>query len=543
MAMAVDSRTDTQSTTHKFLIPKLIASILISLTTMRNIDIFLLPTCTEVIVQSLPRRDLKSLRLVSRNMNEVVLDQSQLFERAYLSCADKDLEVLQKMCKKDHIAKCVKELVWDVTIEPGYSPWADNPSLDRKGQTGAFRMHSIMEEYFDNRRLARDFTLLLNVLPKLVRMKNVVFIELMRDWTARSDTYKDNTGYYARRRHPQVDQVTYQSSAMREWADLNFGHINAPASYDNLAPPFEAVSAVEDWAREFVAKASIDNFPADYMSYFRTKTYREICLLAVALGVFNRKLERLTVEAAPRPSWFFHGGRDAPWFLGLDLADINYFPSCWVNLSNACQTLRRLCLSIDNRLPRSDSQSWRTFIHPMLISAERLECLELEMMFREEFTEFLLPSPSRLHTVIMDNFAMSVKDLRSFVHHSAFPIELDTLCLTNCLITVPGPLTTIYNLKSLLSLDTSRDNIDNTLLDVDLSSDDDSDSDLTPDEVMLDDGNWPPNFFTASLDPREVERRNRTVYTQGYRLRLQLNRCLIRTKRRPTVGNLGLGYI
>ncbi|KAL4957537.1 hypothetical protein BDW69DRAFT_180462 [Aspergillus filifer] len=543
MTMAVDSWTDIQSTTHQSLITKLSIFTFVSVTIMRNIDIFLLPTCTQVIVQSLPRRDLKSLRLVSRNLNEVVLDQSHLFQRAYLSCANKDLEVLEEMSKKDYIARHVKELVWDVTIEPGYSPWADNPSLDRRGEEGAFRMHCIMEQYFENRRCGLDFIFLLTLLPKLSKMRNVVFIELMRDWTERCKTYKDDTGYYVRHRHPQVDQITYQSPAMREWVDLDFGHINAPASYDNLDPPVEALSAIEDWARAFVTKAPIDRFPACYMSSFRTKTYREICLLAVALRVFDRKLERLTVEAAPRPSWFFHGGRDAPWFLGIDLADINYFDSCRARLSNACQTLRRLCLSIDNRLPRTDSQNWRTFIKPLLISAERLECLELEMMLREKLTEFTLPSPSRLHTVILDNFTMSVKDLSLFVHQSVFPIELNRLCLTGCLITMPGPLTSIDKLRNMISLDTSRDNIGNTSLDADLTSDDDSDSDMTLDEVVLDDGNWPPNFFTVSLDPREPDRQNRTTYTHGYRLRLQLNCCVSRTKRRPTVGNLGLGYI
>lgn len=98
--------------------------------------VYLPPELKVAVLAGLDKRDLKSLRLVSKKWN--ALATRPLFDRLYVSCRAKDLEVFKNITRHPVISTCVRELVYDRSI---------------------FIKNMDYEEYFDKFYTELDWTL------------------------------------------------------------------------------------------------------------------------------------------------------------------------------------------------------------------------------------------------------------------------------------------------------------------------------------------------------------------------------------------------
>ncbi|KAL4933231.1 uncharacterized protein BDV17DRAFT_286910 [Aspergillus undulatus] len=355
------------------------------------------------------------------------------------------------MSSDPRIAPRVKELVWDVTIEPGYQHRGPNEPLEGRPGCRA-RVHRIMAEYSMNRTHGHDFKLLLAALPHLSNLRAVVFAELMNDWTEPHNAFKLDGQYRTRRYSPQAEQSTYESPAMREWFGLELGALYAPGTYGNPRPSLGSLARIERWAQSPESVFTQSHSLVDHIAQFRTKTYREIVLLLVAVHVRNLTLESFSVEAAPEPSLHFYGGMDAAWFWGIDIAAIDHFTQGLTRLMDAFRPLRRLCLCLDNLLPRNSPRNWRVFIPRLLNAAENLETLELRLYERDDLPVIQMPHFPQLRTMVLGNFNILHDRLELFLLRWGYSIRLKTLILVDCVILAEEPMGEKDVLKRLRAL-------------------------------------------------------------------------------------------
>ena len=77
-------------------------------------EVYLPPELKVAVLAQLDKRDLKNVRLVSKEWNALAI--GPLFDKVYVSCRAKDLEVFKNITSHPVISKGVKELVYDGSL-------------------------------------------------------------------------------------------------------------------------------------------------------------------------------------------------------------------------------------------------------------------------------------------------------------------------------------------------------------------------------------------------------------------------------------------
>lgn len=76
--------------------------------------VYLPPELKVAVLAVLDKRDLKTVRLVSKEWN--ALATRPLFDRVYISCREKDMEVFEKITAHPLISTGIRELVYDCSL-------------------------------------------------------------------------------------------------------------------------------------------------------------------------------------------------------------------------------------------------------------------------------------------------------------------------------------------------------------------------------------------------------------------------------------------
>jgi len=132
-----------------------------------------IPHCTQTMLSALPRAHLKSLRRSCKDFGHLVTQQSNLFSRAYISCAEPDLRVFRRLATS-HLGEYVTELVWDTTVGP-----PANVRLTFPYRLEDFALIRIMGFWSDDARKGVDLKIFLRNFAVFPNLNSVVFTELM----------------------------------------------------------------------------------------------------------------------------------------------------------------------------------------------------------------------------------------------------------------------------------------------------------------------------------------------------------------------------
>lgn len=138
----------------------------------------LLPRVFLLIFSHFQKRDLKPLRFVGRMFNDLIIPF--LFDRIYISPSYLNLNVFRNISQSSHLAKHVKELVYDATEfsnsvdEQGQPIIPGNPS-----RPSYHRYLQLARDQEGLISLEEDFT---HLCAGLGFMPNLVSVVIMNDW-------------------------------------------------------------------------------------------------------------------------------------------------------------------------------------------------------------------------------------------------------------------------------------------------------------------------------------------------------------------------
>lgn len=253
--------------------------IIINMCTESCHPILHIPECTETIFRALPRNDPKSLRLTSIIFEYVVLKESNLFSRAYISCAGPDISVLGKL-SASHLRECVTELVWDITAAPpAYLREALPDPLDR------LALGDIIRSWAGNARKATDFEILLKAFAAFPKLNSVIFIELIGSLAGPQ---------------PPNDRL-YESPAVRKWLELGASGLLDIIRSAETPLSSAMVTRTMHWAMEYIRRGSVDRdwSPQLEIGRYMNTPYLSPTLSLVAMSVLKDNLKPLLVEATP----------------------------------------------------------------------------------------------------------------------------------------------------------------------------------------------------------------------------------------------------
>jgi hypothetical protein len=417
------------------------------------------------ILHFLPRSSLKSLRLASKALDELVLEESYLFSRVYLSSTYCDTHKLQQTASHPRIARCVTTLIWDVCTGP-YLSMATRLSSQIAPELVREAMEFAAFEFTEIRDAGLDFHALVAAIPRLPRLRAVVFTNLMGRW-ARLNYGPD---FSAAASHACLDPSrmhlpSYESHAMRAWNalrgnDLHGFHNQWPAGRHAPEPTPELdprLRAQEDAIRHVQAEAA-DVDPGDLLSHLRNKFHQAPLLTVLAFEAHGRKLQSLCVEASPE-----RAGNTVSWFefRGFGLRPFIEVDPGLKGLYAMVRPLRRLSLWLDNSVESGTNWDWRGSLSKLLREAEYLQRLELRLYCQDTLgEELILSTTSNLEVLVLESFVVTSSELEGSLLPWAFRVGLRTLHLIECSFAIPEGMHEVDLIRSLAERDISIDTQD-----------------------------------------------------------------------------------
>ncbi|CEN62962.1 hypothetical protein ASPCAL09590 [Aspergillus calidoustus] len=421
-------------------------------------------TIASSILHFLPRSSLKNLRLASKALDELVLLESYLFSRVYLSSTYCDIHKLQQTANHPRIARCVTTLVWDVCTGP-YLSMAIHLSSQRAPELVREAMEFRGAEYTKISDAGLDFRVLMAVIPRLPRLRAVVFTNLMGRW-ARLRHSPDSAAASDTCLAPsRMHLPFYESPAMRAWNALRAHRLQDfynqwPAGRDVPEPSLELaprLGTIADGIQRGQAETE-DNHPGNFLSRLGNKFHQGPLLCLLAFEAHGRKLQSLCVEALPERA---RNSVSAFEFRGFDLRPfVNSDPGL-AGLSTMVRPLRKLALCLDNSTECRTSWDWRRAISSLLREAEYLHRLELRLFRRDTLGEDLvLPTTSNLEVLVLESFVVASTELEGSLLPWAVRVGLRTLQLIECPFVIPDGMHEMDLIRSLADRDISMDKQD-----------------------------------------------------------------------------------
>jgi len=173
------------------------------------------------ILQPLNNKDLKSLRLVLRDLSDSIFPY--MFSRVYISCHEKDLEVLTAIADHERARWHVREMVWDDTA---FDPWINGlrSYRDRLIQVATLKTHQVDTDaiaqaysfwsaeaarFKANRAGEKDRRALELCVSRFPRLQHITLLSRSRL------TYVNPLGYWR----------TFQTPRRRYWQQQPFTHL------------------------------------------------------------------------------------------------------------------------------------------------------------------------------------------------------------------------------------------------------------------------------------------------------------------------------
>ncbi|KAL4887425.1 hypothetical protein BJY04DRAFT_212459 [Aspergillus karnatakaensis] len=405
--------------------------------------------CADAILSYLPRASLKDLRLTSRSLNETVLALSHLFSRAYISAGKADLVVLEAMSSTPHIAACVTELIWDVTVEPRYNQ--GNYIEDDESRTAIERL---MNEYADALTSGTDLVALLSALPRFSRLKSVVLTEIMVKWAYLAHEPGFSPRTQTRFLPARSGLSYYQSPAMRAWTASGLPRLGAVVEYHHTVPVADgaaALAALEALVRGIVSEGNSGvegmSSVASTMEALHTHQERAPLLLLAASRALGISLQSLSFEAVGTQwsKWPMLYARQS--YRGINMGTLASFDTQLERMGQLSSSLRRLCLCFDV------SPDWWAALKLLLASTRDLRTLELRPTVKESLTCIDFPALPHLRTLVLDNFLLKEELLKVYLLDWSAETSLQTLHLVNCEIILPPGTSAKDTLQSFVDRD------------------------------------------------------------------------------------------
>ncbi|KAL2813889.1 hypothetical protein BJX63DRAFT_208784 [Aspergillus granulosus] len=393
-------------------------------------------TVAESILKFLPRSSLKSLRLSCKALDELVLQESYLFSRVYLSSNYSDIQTLEEMAGHPRINRCVTTLIWDVCT--GLDFRLRLPEVSQA-------VERIASEYGDISDRGLDFCALMAALPRLPRLRAVVFTNLMGRWAAIGHNpafpglFLSEDGCLSPSR---LHFDSYESPAMRRWRTLRVYPLlrslhNTPAA-ERADPDQELLPRLWAWAEAIQRESRDEQPPLEVLEKLRCKSYRAPLLCLVAFEVRSRSLQRISFDAAAlNDRRHYRRLVSSLEFKGFDIYPFHKWDPELVSLSEMFRRLQNLCLCLDNTVEGRDGWNWRNSIRKLLESAGYLQRLELRLRSLEDLGDLDLSLLSRLEVLVLDSFLMTKTVLEEKLLPWAFQVGLRTLLLIDCPFAIP----------------------------------------------------------------------------------------------------------
>ncbi|KAL2850076.1 hypothetical protein BJX68DRAFT_93432 [Aspergillus pseudodeflectus] len=432
--------------------------------------------CADSILNSLHRRDLKSLRITCRALDDIVVEQSHLFQRAYISAAKADLHVLEAISTTPRLASRVTELIWDVSMDLQYIGQSETAIPLARDRDWDATVACTMDEYAKVLCKGEDFRVLLTALPRFPRLRGVVFTDLMSEWAAIPKEETANL-YRTSVLPARPGMRSYESPAMREWSRVKVGGLGPARIPWTPEPDAGVYGELQMWAEGFVKRLNVtmsnneglssdDTTPALDISSLRNKHYRGPILAVAAFHAHGRRLNSFAVEAARRGPYneFCRRVSHVAWlgrhpcFQGLDVRRLGEFTGLIDGFADAFRSVRRLCLCLENRHDEGKESTWRPYVDRLLVSAHELRTLELRMNnCKEDFSEFRLPMLPRLQSLVLDSFSIAREVLSDYLLDWSRRTGLQVLHLVDCRILVPRGTSEMDVLGLFLDMDITTD--------------------------------------------------------------------------------------
>ncbi|KAL4865180.1 hypothetical protein BDV12DRAFT_200372 [Aspergillus spectabilis] len=410
--------------------------------------------CAKEVFRSLPRKSLKNLRLTCKAVDDVVVDQSHLYQRVYISPFSADLKVLEEISSNNRIAARVTDLIWDVTIEPQFD-WENMLSATPSSELPNQAAH-IKYEYSKNNRTGQDFQVLLQVLPRFPRLNSVLFTELMGEWYSWSFQADYETLYNSSLLPTRRDLDMYESPAMRAWPVVRLDPPQSLLPYSKESVSEDLVREIETWTKILISAADANTAPPLDISSLRNARSRGPTLFLLALQAMNMELKDFSIAGhANRSLWHYQLLLNHPDFGGIELAALRPLIKERKTIPRVFGPLHRLCLYLDNDPRNPENACWRTDLERVLESAGNLRALELRLQRPEDFSGIRLPVYTHIKTLVLDKFQIRKEVLDGYLLGWSFESGLRTLSLIDCWIVVPNGVTEMDVLSSFIDMDIS----------------------------------------------------------------------------------------
>ncbi|KAJ0423033.1 hypothetical protein BJY00DRAFT_310629 [Aspergillus carlsbadensis] len=392
----------------------------------RFLTILAIHECVEVVLSSLPRSDLKRLRLACKATDEAVTSPvSPLFRRAYISAYRHDLEALRAIARHPRLSRCVRELVWDASMHPNIYPHREAYYYENYYQQAASEF--IVDGFSDALAQGKDFDLLIEALPCLPRLQGVTFTVLMSHWIPRAHGSEtaSHPRFDFRTELALIDGVTqYSSPAMRAWEERGIEYV---LRYHHIVPGFPAQIPDDEFLSnlEMLAAGQTPTDPVDFAE-LATYTHRAPILMLAALRALNIQLKSFVIDLPSLRTR--HRNVSRWWFRGLQLLILGLPPvplaSIW--LFTMFRSLRRLRLGLD------DTLGYRESIAHAFAGATNLEILELVLYHQNSIDLNKLLPPLRLKRLVLQNFDLDRDQWEGVLMPWCFGNALQTLHLAQC---------------------------------------------------------------------------------------------------------------
>lgn len=367
-----------------------------------------IPECTEPILSFLYRKELKSLRLTCRILSLLVPWQSDLFSRAYISCAGRDIRVIHRL-SASHLRECVKELVWDITPGPPINERRFLPDpLNR------YTLERIMGSWSDDARKGIDFAILLKLFDVFPKLNTVVFTELMGCLV---------------RPLPHNERL-YESPTMRSWMELRAGPLPPITAPMETPPNFGMVIRTMNWAMVYMRREVEDQdwIPQLEIGRYMSALYRSPILFLVAMGVLKHSPKRFLVEATSE-MLTFHGINHSSWMRKVNIVPSPGATALAGQPYHPLESLQHLSLSLDNR-----KDGWEDHTNQLLeaVSSLGLRELELSLLKKEVAVNLLLPEYTQMQKLVLKNFAVKIETFKELMLGWCYYVGLENLHLIAC---------------------------------------------------------------------------------------------------------------
>ncbi|BCS26723.1 uncharacterized protein APUU_51434A [Aspergillus puulaauensis] len=362
--------------------------------------------CTETIFSALPRAHLKSLRLIRKDFNHLVTQQSNLFSRAYISCAEPDIRAF-KLLATSHLREYVTELVWDTTVGPPV-----NVRLTFPHRAEDFALIRIMGSWSDDARKGVDLKIFLRNFAVFPKLNSVVFTELMGSLVHTT----------------QPENRPYESPAMRSWLKLELGPLpHIPASTETPLR-FDMVTTTIDWAMNYIRREDAAWIPHLELGRYTSATSRAPILFLVAMSVLQHNSKRFLVEATSE-KFALHGINDSSWMKKLDVVASPRDTALTGEPYDPLQSLQHLFLGLDNR-----KEEWEHHTNRLLqaVKALRLRELELSLVKKECPYNITIPDYTQIQKLVLKKFVLTNEELKSTTLEWCYHAGLESLHLVDC---------------------------------------------------------------------------------------------------------------